>query len=86
LLFGCLGLFGGGLEVFLRTFANHVGAFACGAGSLTLHACVVHAACGVHVCVVFVVILWMEVGSREFSPEIGCCSIFGGDCFLYVSG
>lgn len=50
-----------GLDVFLRTLANHVGAFACGAGSLTLHACVVHAACGVHVCVVFVVMLWMEV-------------------------
>lgn len=48
--------------VFLRTFANHVGAFACAAGSLTLYTRVVHAAaCRVHACVVFVVMLWMEV-------------------------
>ena len=61
----------------LRTLANHVGAFACGAGSLTLHACVVHAGCGVHVCVVFVVMLWMKVGSKRDSPEFSYYSIIG---------
>lgn len=66
--------------VFLRTFANHVGAFACAAGSLTLYTCVVHAAaCGVHACVVSLLYYGCKFDRERCSPKIGCCSIFGGD-------